>query len=239
MSTKKLAYNGSSKILKGIVNAINDLIDSGGGGGGGSIVTVSPKILTGTNIADIAVDGQNYEIYAPTYSVPEGTAAILHTGTDTTQSLWTAKMLHDEFKGDYNESSYTNYNISNGSTATDYINPSTSTFGYKRVGNRVMFRYNLKYKSGVSPSDVDTWFRYLNMDYLDFNVADKYKPKLPNIVSVVDATQSLTGCVATVNTNGIINVNLPTFVSDTFIPDRWSNEGMSGGSIILGTYDIE
>ena len=36
MSIKKLAYTGSSKIIKNLVNTVNALIDQGGGGSGGS-----------------------------------------------------------------------------------------------------------------------------------------------------------------------------------------------------------
>lgn len=89
---KKINYNGSSKILQRICEAINDFIDNSGGvvpsGGttgqilaknseddydtywkdessGGSTVTVSQIQATGTKIATITVDGTETDLYAP------------------------------------------------------------------------------------------------------------------------------------------------------------------------------
>lgn len=63
---KKINYNGSSKILQRLCEAINDLIEHGGGGsGGGSTVTVSQIQATGTKIATITVDGTETDLYAP------------------------------------------------------------------------------------------------------------------------------------------------------------------------------
>jgi hypothetical protein len=64
MSIKKLAYNGSSKILKNVVNTINALVDQGGGGGG-STVSWTQIQQTGTKIAEIDIDGTSTNVYAP------------------------------------------------------------------------------------------------------------------------------------------------------------------------------
>lgn len=62
---KKLTYTGSSKPILRIIEAVNALIDGGGGGGGGSTVSVTPILQSGTHIADIEVDGNTSELYAP------------------------------------------------------------------------------------------------------------------------------------------------------------------------------
>lgn len=61
----KIIYTGSSKIIKRICEAINDLIDGGGGGGGGSTVTITPTLSTGTKIADFTINGDSDSLYAP------------------------------------------------------------------------------------------------------------------------------------------------------------------------------
>lgn len=66
MSITKLAYNGSSKIIKNLVNTVNALIDSGGGGGGGSTVTYTPVLTSGTKTGEISIDGTSQDMYAPT-----------------------------------------------------------------------------------------------------------------------------------------------------------------------------
>lgn len=57
---------GGVKVGSGLQIENGVLSTTGGGGGGtGSTITVTPKTTTGTNIADISVDGQNYKLYAP------------------------------------------------------------------------------------------------------------------------------------------------------------------------------
>jgi len=65
---KKLSYQGASKILLNIVNAINDLIDGGGGSSGVQSVTVNQIQSTGKKIATITVDNQSTDLYAPNNS---------------------------------------------------------------------------------------------------------------------------------------------------------------------------
>lgn len=69
---KKLSYQGASKILLNIVNAINDLIDGGGGSSGVQSVTVNQIQSTGKKIATITVDNQSTDLYAPNNSVGSG-----------------------------------------------------------------------------------------------------------------------------------------------------------------------
>lgn len=64
---KKINYEGSSKILIRICEAINDLIDHGGGGGGGSTISITPTLSSGTKIADYEIDGVQGSLYAPSY----------------------------------------------------------------------------------------------------------------------------------------------------------------------------
>lgn len=75
MSITKLAYSGSSKIIKNLVNTVNALIDSGGGGGGGSTVTYTPTLTSGTKTGEISIDGTSQDMYAPTpqtYTADDG-----------------------------------------------------------------------------------------------------------------------------------------------------------------------
>ena len=65
MSIRKLAYNGSSKILKNLVFAVNALIDGGGGGGSGDTVTWTQELASGTEIARISINGNSQSVYAP------------------------------------------------------------------------------------------------------------------------------------------------------------------------------
>ena len=51
--------------LQSTVQKIKAYIDNHGGGGGGSTVSVNAIQTTGTNIADITIDGQTTQLYAP------------------------------------------------------------------------------------------------------------------------------------------------------------------------------
>lgn len=71
---------GGVKVGSGLQIENGVLSTTGGGGGGtGSTVTVTPKTTTGTNIADISVDGQNYKLYAPENGGGGGTSGMLAT----------------------------------------------------------------------------------------------------------------------------------------------------------------
>lgn len=63
MAVKKVNYNGSSKIIKALCKAVNDIIDSGGGGG--DTVTITPTLLSGNKIADYTINGVADELYIP------------------------------------------------------------------------------------------------------------------------------------------------------------------------------
>ena len=62
---KKLQYNGSSKIILRLCEAVNSLID-GGGGGGGSVVAYTQVLSSGTKTGEISIDGTSTNMYAPT-----------------------------------------------------------------------------------------------------------------------------------------------------------------------------
>jgi hypothetical protein len=63
MAVKKVHYNGSSKIIKALCKAVNDIIDSGGSGG--DTVTITPTLLSGNKIADYTINGVADELYIP------------------------------------------------------------------------------------------------------------------------------------------------------------------------------
>ena len=62
---KKLQYNGSSKIILRLCEAVNSLIE-GGGGGGGSVVTYTQVLSSGTKTGEISINGTSTNMYAPT-----------------------------------------------------------------------------------------------------------------------------------------------------------------------------
>lgn len=62
---KKLRYNGSSKIILRLCEAVNSLID-GGGGGGGSVVAYTQTLQSGTKTGEISINGTSTNMYAPT-----------------------------------------------------------------------------------------------------------------------------------------------------------------------------
>lgn len=57
---RKISYTGNSKVIQRLCEAVNSLIDSGG-----TSVSVTPIQQTGTNIADITVNGSVKHIYSP------------------------------------------------------------------------------------------------------------------------------------------------------------------------------
>lgn len=58
---KKINYTGSSKVIKRLCEAINEIIEDGLG----TDVQVDPIRETGEKIAEITVDSETEEIYAP------------------------------------------------------------------------------------------------------------------------------------------------------------------------------
>lgn len=74
---KKLAYSGDTKIIKNIVNAINYLLDNSGG----SEVEVTQILSSGTKIAEISVDGDSTDLYAPESGSEVSVTQILSSGT--------------------------------------------------------------------------------------------------------------------------------------------------------------
>jgi len=78
MAVKKVHYNGSSKIIKALCKAVNDIIDSGGGGG--DTVTITPTLLSGTKIADYTINGVADELYSniEPFSVVGGQVCITY-----------------------------------------------------------------------------------------------------------------------------------------------------------------
>lgn len=74
-----IKYNGNSKIIKSLVDAINNE-----GSGGGESVTITPTISSGTKIADYAIGGVAGSLYAPigSTSIRIGTSNPPSEGTD-------------------------------------------------------------------------------------------------------------------------------------------------------------
>ena len=93
MAIDKINYQGDSKVIKRIVNAINDLID--GGGGGGSTVSYTQTLSSGTKTGEIEIDGVSTDMYAPTppSALSELSDDSTHrVVTDTEKTTWSGKV---------------------------------------------------------------------------------------------------------------------------------------------------
>lgn len=93
MAIKKITYNGSSKVILRLCEAVNALIDAGGGGG--STVTYTQTLSSGTQTGSISIDGVSTNMYAPTppSALSELSEDTTHrVVTDTEKSTWNGKV---------------------------------------------------------------------------------------------------------------------------------------------------
>ena len=69
--------------MQGSINFDGSLIGNitGGGGGGGSEVVITPVLTSGTKIADVTVDGEDKDLFAPTPTPPTPATEVSVTQT--------------------------------------------------------------------------------------------------------------------------------------------------------------
>ena len=149
---KKLQYNGDSKVIKYLATCVNWLLDNGSG----SQVEVTPIQTTGTKIAEIDVNGDVSELYAP-----QGGTSVEANPTGTpTDELNTIRIGQDIYEivggGGGSGSGYSKTNLWRGeqvTTAELQLSESISNFdiiefvgGLVTTGDKshVSFTYDAK-----------------------------------------------------------------------------------------------